>query len=309
MAEFDKEMQELKKEVVEARNLIIKTDNLLKNLHADLKLVAKKQEAFEKRSWLTSATVYILFVALSSLGAYMFARSEIRTTSDELKQARTDREGSLAALAKAQSVEVEARAESKGAFDLFQRLSSGEDSKRNAAIDEVATLQPKTLTELERAALKDKAQSLRQSAADDALENGRASFNRRDFKEAAQDLERHVTLAPDKPQDVAFLLLGQAHHALRNWKEAVPALERFLKESPASKNADYITMILAESLSEAGERERAIAVYRAGADKYYSSQYSPWMRARARKLEQIGREPPPPPAMAPAPGIPGSLPQ
>lgn len=305
MGEFDKDMQELKKEVVEARNLVIKTDNLLKNLHADVKQVAKNQQTFEGRSWVQSATAYILFLAACALGAYMYARSEIRSTATELVEARKAREKATEDLNKALASMQEAADESRRAQDLYERLAGGDDARRGAALTEVATLKPKTLRPLEVKALEDKALSLRVEAANSALEAGRGAFNRREFKTAATELARHVTLSPDKPDDIALLLLGQSHHALREWAEAVDPLSHFLKANPGSKNADYVALILGEALTEAGEREKAIAHYRAAADKYYQSQYSPWMRTRARKLEQADKNPPtgttPPPAPAPAP--------
>ena len=58
------ELGELRKEVIETRNLIIKTDNLLKNLHAELKLTSRKQEQFERRHLLTSTTAFIMIHSL-----------------------------------------------------------------------------------------------------------------------------------------------------------------------------------------------------------------------------------------------------
>lgn len=290
MADHDKDMQELKKEVVEARNLVIKTDNLLKNLHADLKLVMKKQETFEKRSVMTSATAYILFLAASALGSYMYARSEIRATATELVDARKAKETATNELAKALASAQEGADESRKAGDLYERLASDNEPKRNTALTEVATLAPKTLRPLEVKALQDKAQSLRVEAAQSALEAGRTAFNRREFKTATQELQRHITLTPGKPDDVALLLIGQAHHALREWKDAVEPLQTFLKANPGSKNADYVALILGEALTESGDTQKAIETYRANADKYYQSQYAPWMRTRARKLEQAARE-------------------
>jgi len=47
----DGDISLLRKEVIEARNLVIKTDNLLKNLHAELKQMGRKHEEQEKRHW------------------------------------------------------------------------------------------------------------------------------------------------------------------------------------------------------------------------------------------------------------------
>src|SRR5712675_2961898 len=79
----DRDLSDLRREVIESRNLVIKTDNLLKNLHAELKHMGRKQELFEKRHMMTSVAAYFLFAALATLGAFSFARSEIRGAREE----------------------------------------------------------------------------------------------------------------------------------------------------------------------------------------------------------------------------------
>src|SRR3954471_2498927 len=79
----DGDISLLRKEVIEARNLVIKTDNLLKNLHAELKLMGRKHEEQEKRHWATSVTAYIAFAVLAGAGAIFYARAEVRTAREE----------------------------------------------------------------------------------------------------------------------------------------------------------------------------------------------------------------------------------
>src|ERR1700759_3844117 len=79
----ESEMALLRKEVVEARNLVIKTDNLLKNLHAELKLMGRKHDEQERRHWMTSVTAYIAFALIASVGAIAYARAEVRTAREE----------------------------------------------------------------------------------------------------------------------------------------------------------------------------------------------------------------------------------
>ena len=74
----ERDLEILRREVIESRNLVIKTDNLLKNLHAELKQMGRKQELFEKRHMMTSVAAYVLFATIATLGAFAFARSEIR---------------------------------------------------------------------------------------------------------------------------------------------------------------------------------------------------------------------------------------
>src|SRR5947209_15772273 len=68
-SEVEKGFDEIRREVIESRNLVIKTDNLLKNLHAEVKMVGKRQEDFQKRQFLSSAVAYALFAAIAIAGA------------------------------------------------------------------------------------------------------------------------------------------------------------------------------------------------------------------------------------------------
>ena len=75
----DGDITALRREVIEARNLVIKTDNLLKNLHAELKQMGRKHEEQEKRHWMTSVAAYVGFVVLAAGGAIAYANAEVRT--------------------------------------------------------------------------------------------------------------------------------------------------------------------------------------------------------------------------------------
>ena len=77
------DLSDLRREVIESRNLVIKTDNLLKNLHAELKQMGRKQEMFESRHWMTSIVAYIIFTVLIGLGAFSLSRAEIRVAREE----------------------------------------------------------------------------------------------------------------------------------------------------------------------------------------------------------------------------------
>src|SRR5947199_7007652 len=73
----------LRKEILEARNLIIKTDSLLKNLHAELKQMSKRHDEQESRHWMTSVVAYIAMALIASAGAIAYARAEVRNAREE----------------------------------------------------------------------------------------------------------------------------------------------------------------------------------------------------------------------------------
>lgn len=284
MSENVKELQEIKREVIEARNLVIKNDNLLKNLHADLKTVAKKQETFEKRSFVSTATALILFASLASMGAYMFAKSEIASRDRELEEAISAREHAEQVQEKIEAQAQEAKTESEEAFRLFEKLASEVEEERWEAVATVRELEPNHLSPLELGALRERSLALRINAASTALEAGRTAYNRRDYRVANDEFERYFELAPEA-DDVAYLLQGQARHQLRDYQGAIEPLEKFLSQAPDSRSADYVTLLLGESYSESGNAEKAIEIYLEGANKFRNSQWSTAMRTRARRLQ------------------------
>src|SRR5215210_2278415 len=62
--DFDDELREIKREIVESRGLIIKTNNLTNALAADLKSISKRQLGFERRAFWNSAGANLLFVVV-----------------------------------------------------------------------------------------------------------------------------------------------------------------------------------------------------------------------------------------------------
>src|SRR5262249_61825553 len=64
MHEIDEELREIKREIIESRGLVIKTNNLTNALSADIKSIAKRQQTYERRLSWNSATAYIVFVVV-----------------------------------------------------------------------------------------------------------------------------------------------------------------------------------------------------------------------------------------------------
>ena len=84
--EVDEELREIKREIIESRGLVIKTNNLTNALSADIKSIAKRQQTYERRLSWNSATAYVVFVvvvfaARSSAVWRSFSRSCDRDSS------------------------------------------------------------------------------------------------------------------------------------------------------------------------------------------------------------------------------------
>jgi tetratricopeptide (TPR) repeat protein len=86
----DDEIREIKKEIIESRNLVIKTNNLTNSLAADIKSIAKRQVGYERRFNWNSAVAYALFATLSFVGLKLW--SDVRIGEIELEKIELDRE-------------------------------------------------------------------------------------------------------------------------------------------------------------------------------------------------------------------------
>src|ERR1700685_2292516 len=64
MREADDELHEIKREIIESRGLVIKTNNLTNALSADIKSIAKRQQGYERRFAWNGATAYVVFVVV-----------------------------------------------------------------------------------------------------------------------------------------------------------------------------------------------------------------------------------------------------
>jgi TolA-binding protein len=286
MAGAEIALAELRKEVIEARNLVIKTDNLLKNLHAELKLTARKQEQFERRHLATSATALIIFALLATVGAYMYARSEIhavRTESSANEAQAKTRGQEVEKLRQADSARA---ATSEKALRIFDQLSSDKAGPQlDAALIEAGKLDKSLMTPLEARAIEDKEAQLKSKVAQDCHDRGMRAFRNRDFRTAATELGRYVELMPNGPETpLANYWLGESRSQIRDFQGAVGPLEAFMKASPGAKSLDWASVLLGVAYEETGQWAKAADVYTKAIDKFPASIHTPQMRARLKKV-------------------------
>src|SRR5687767_2042544 len=118
-ADIEKGLDEVRREVIEARNLVIKTDNLLKNLHAELKMVGKRQDDFQKRQWISSGVAYGAFAIICAAGALLL--SGVKASSANAEKAKLEKQtAELTAQVEKQKAEANAQAQAeRAASDVY----------------------------------------------------------------------------------------------------------------------------------------------------------------------------------------------
>src|SRR5439155_20613000 len=191
----DGDLSTLRKELLEARNLIIKTDSLLKNLHAELKQMGRKHEEQEKRHWMTSVTAYIVVAIIASVGAIAYARAEVRTAREEA----SSNEARAVALQKdaekikaADQVRRDASDKAMRVYDLLGTEKEGPGL--NQAMTQAMHLDRSQISPLEARAIEDRAAGMKQKMADMALAAGQSAFRRQDWKAVSEQLGHYVEL-------------------------------------------------------------------------------------------------------------------
>jgi len=281
----ERDLSDLRREVIESRNLVIKTDNLLKNLHAELKQMGRKQEQFEKRHMMTSVAAYILFAAIATLGAFTFARSEIRGAREEaaanegkVKQLTQE----VDTLRRGESSRREASEKAARAYDLLG--SEKEGPGQTLAMDQALHLDRQLISRLEAKALDDRAVGMKAKMAQGALERGNAAFRRNDWAGAAQELTRYIELEPRVEESMVWFRLGNALTQAKEHQRAIPALESFIKSTGGTKTAQYAGYLLGTDYEETGNAEKARQSYERALGLYPSSEFSALIRGRLKRL-------------------------
>lgn len=268
----EREFADLKREIIESRNLIIKTDNLLKNLQAELKSVAKKGADQYSRTWLATGVAYAIFAVMAIAIGVLAVRVAVGTERGRVERAEV-------ALAEAQKAAAEAKSAleadrkfaarrqdaSAQALSAFQQLADARLEARLKGLEASAKLDAALLTDLERAALGDRSRQLRQEASEAELEKAKAAFRRQDMKAATASFERYFSFQPEgREVSNAHFLAGAACFEEKAFAKAAAHLEKFVAGGKSQKNHDYGTALLGQSLERLGQVERALSVYEKG---------------------------------------------
>jgi tetratricopeptide (TPR) repeat protein len=298
----DGDISTLRKELIEARNLVIKTDNLLKNLHAELKQMGRKHEEQEKRHWMTSVTAYIGFAVIAGVGAIAYANAEVRTARSDA-QANEARAAALQKDAEKIKVADQTRRDAADkALRVYELLGSErEGAGLNQAMTQAMHLDRGQMSALEGKAIDDRAAGMKKQLAEAARSAGESAFRRQDWKAASQDLGRYVELEPKVNDGMIWFHLGSARIQTKEFQGAVHPLESFLKSTGGTKTAQYAGLLLGQAYEEVGNPTRAREVYERAVSLYPGSDFAPQLRNRLKRLAAASAPLGTPPATAAAP--------
>jgi TolA-binding protein len=237
------ELEEIKREIVESRSLSIKTNNLINALSADLKSIAKRQQGYERRLFVNSATAYAVTIAVILLFVKLAWDVRLETVRDESRESR-ERVTQLEKELKGLQGREEARARlSRRAAEFYQLVTL---NKRRELIDGFSEIAKLDLSPTERSVFEASVERARNELSLIAYQNGLDHARMGRYHEAQQALRESLKYKADaahSPQ--ANLELARSLVKLGLHREAIPILMQLSEVSADKDVMDEATLSLA----------------------------------------------------------------
>ena len=240
--EVDEELREIKREIIESRASVIKTNNLTNALSADIKSIAKRQLTYERRLSWNSATAYIVFVVVVFAALKLAWDARVDQIKGETEQRTLDNERLRKEMRDAQKRDEDrARAESRAA-QFYELVRSG---KRAELIDGWEQVKKEPLSKAEAAMFSDAVEHARNDLAGQQYQQGMDKVRVQRWTEAASAFEESLKYKEDSAIAPSVRLgLAESYRHLNRQKEAIPILSA-LAENAVDKEVhdDALAML------------------------------------------------------------------
>lgn len=242
--EVSDELLEIKREIVESRGLVIKTNNLTNALAADLKAINKRQAAFERRAFWNSAGANALFVLV--VIAVVALAWDARMDNVEAKtKGTTERIAALEEEKKLARQKSDERAAAESAAAAFYEVVRSERQKD--IIEGYESLRKMPLSRVEQAFFQDAVDKAKSELSVKAYQQGLDHMRTARWHEAAQAFEEAVNRKGSGAHvPSAKLNLARAYKKLNRQRDAIPLLMPLSEASPDPEIMDDATFLLAE---------------------------------------------------------------
>lgn len=282
MHEVDDELREIKREIIESRGLVIKTNNLTNALSADMKSIAKRQQSYETRLRWNSATAYVVFVVVV-FAALKFA-VDARVDAIEAKYSHVGEETTRLKeeekLTKEQETDrLAAEQEAAKFYDLIRQ------GKRMEAVKGYETLKARPLTKAEQAFFADAVDKARGELAAHYYQLGLESTKLQRWQEAATQLEESLKYNDDSPITPAVrLALATAYRNLKRQRDAIAMLTPLADQTIDKEVQDDALYLLAKCQTDLEAWNDAKNSWRALLHKFPDSHYAQEAKLRLSEL-------------------------
>jgi len=283
--DISEEINEIKKEIVESRALVIRTNNLMNSLAADIKGIARKQSNYEKRLTINSAVSYVLFTILIFVGlklAYDWQVARIEKEKEIILEREKNLKKELGAL-KNRSI---ARESTEAKIEEFYAMIR--DGRKEEAINTYDEIIKFPLTEAEKSIFKDKVNTMRAELSLEKYQQGLDLSRQKKWKEAEELFRQAILLKEDATHisavrlDLAISLRMQGRQ-----KEAIVVLSDLLGTTLDREIADDAMYQLGLCYAEVHKIDEAQKTLKSLIEKFPGSQWVKPAREALSSLHQM----------------------
>ncbi len=231
MRDVEDEVREIKKEIVESRGLIIKTNNLVNALGADIKSIAKRQAGYERRFKWDSGIALAVIGVLTFGGLKLYYDAQMSAYRSDMNNAETAAEElrvDLGDEVRRASERASAAAQAEKYYELIRAR------KRAEVVEQYPTISKAALSPVEAAVFRDFEQQFRRDLALEVYKKGLALSEGRKYADAIKRFEEALEL--DRAGSNTPAIRSALAYALR--KNGRPAEALVLAQQVAEQETD-----------------------------------------------------------------------
>ena len=194
MRDVEDEVREIKKEIVESRGLIIKTNNLVNALGADLKSIAKRQAGYERRFKWDSGIALVVIGVLTFAGLKLYYDAQMAAYRSDMNNAETAAEElrlDLGSEVRRASERASAAVKAEKYYELIRAR------KRAEVVQQYPAMSKEALSPAEAAVFRDFEQQFRQDLSLEVYKKGLVLAEGRKYADAIKRYEESIELDPN----------------------------------------------------------------------------------------------------------------
>jgi TolA-binding protein len=241
--EVDEELREIKREIIESRGLVIKTNNLTNALSADIRSIAKRQQTYERRITWSSATSYVVFVLVVFAALKLAMDARIDQLKGESEQRVKDIARLKDELNRSQQRETDRQTADERAAKFYELVRQG---KRADLVVQWEQMKGQPLTKAEAAMFADAVERAKNELAGQLYQQGMDKVRVQRWQEAASAFEESIKYREDSANGPSVRLgLAESYRHLNRQKEAIPILTQLAENAVDKEVHDDALYLLA----------------------------------------------------------------
>ncbi len=273
------ELARLREEVVNTRNVTIKTDNVIKNLSAEVKAITDRQAQVERRSLVNSVAAYLIFVVLIAGGLYLSfdARME-KYRADRALFSRTEADYKL----RISELEAELGQWKQIERELLEFERLVRDGNKEQAVAKFSRLRRVRFAGL----LEDLVVRFKSEVAEAKFDRGKELFEQGSFDKADEAFLKSLEYN-EEPSYLGPLLYYQGMSALRikDFARAAELLRRALQYKHSYQITADARYHLAYAYDRMGEKRTARNLYHRFVEAHSKHSLAPRAKRRVQQLK------------------------